>query len=691
MKPLLRSLLTALCLMSASAAPHPSIPAADTLDGLGVNIHFTDARPGELAMMAAAGFKWVRMDLGWEATEKTRGVYDFSAYDRLLAALETNKMRAVLILDYSHRFYEQDRSVASAEGRAAYAKWAAATVLHFAGRGVLWELWNEPNIEGFWKPQPNAADYAAMAVAAAKAIRAAAPGEPIVGPGSSGIDLKFIETCGQAGLLDYWDAVSVHPYRQEGPETVVGEYARLRALIRHHAPPGRTLPILSSEWGYSAAWQHFDAAKQGRMLAREWLLNLSQGIPVSIWYDWHDDGTDAKEPEHHFGTVEHEFHANAAPIYTPKPAYFAARTLTTTLAGSHFVKRVALGNPENYALLFAKGEAWMLALWTTTATPCMADIPSSPGTWNRTSHTGGTIVPPLVAAAGVVTVMLRDEPVYLTGNVANARLLQAPAEPPLTLSVRPALGGVMEVAVGNLGCGEFAGTATLTDIMGLEPTLTRLPFTLKDDGVASILRFPLAKVPAGEYQAGVKIEVGGQVLLEQPARRFTSIPADPFLASRVLPDGDAKVRSRQTIEVASVPFDPPGTGQAAMVRISYQMEAGWKFIQAAPPANTAVAIPGQPTAFGCWIHSPAPSGLSPRMRVKDATGQVWQPTGEPLNATGWQYVEFPLDAARCGHWGGRNDGVIHYPLSWEAFILLDNVARTPTAGSVTLTVPLVVY
>ena len=30
---------------------------------------------------------------------------------------------------------------------------------------------------------------------------------------------------------------------------------------------------------------------------------LSQGVPLSIWYDWHDDGADAHEAEHHFGTV----------------------------------------------------------------------------------------------------------------------------------------------------------------------------------------------------------------------------------------------------------------------------------------------------------------------------------------------------------------------------------------------------
>ena len=64
--------------------------------GLGVNIHFSDARPGQLDMLAAAGFYLVRIDFLWSEKEKRPVVYDFSAYDRLLAELEVLKLRAML-------------------------------------------------------------------------------------------------------------------------------------------------------------------------------------------------------------------------------------------------------------------------------------------------------------------------------------------------------------------------------------------------------------------------------------------------------------------------------------------------------------------------------------------------------------------------------------------------------------------
>ena len=37
-----------------------------------------------------------------------------------------------------------------------------------------------------------------------------------------------------------------------------------------------------------------------------------------FWYDWHDDGPDPKEPEHHFGMVAYPYHEGRNPVYDPK-------------------------------------------------------------------------------------------------------------------------------------------------------------------------------------------------------------------------------------------------------------------------------------------------------------------------------------------------------------------------------------
>lgn len=340
--------------------PEAVVPA-----GFGVNIHFTDARPGEMKMLAASGVKWIRMDFAWSGTEREKGQYDFRAYERLLKSLDEYGIKALFILDYSNRHYDQGLSPYTDEGRQAFARWAAAAAKHFQGRGILWEMYNEPNI-GFWKPKPNAEDYIKLAIEVGKAIRKEAPGEIYIGPATSQIDMKFLEACFQAGLLEYWDGVSVHPYRQSPPETVLPEYQKLAELISKYAPAGKKIPIISGEWGYSAVWRNYDEARQGKYLPRQWLTNLAAGVPISIWYDWHDDGPDPKEAEHHFGMVAYPYHEGRDPVYDPKPAFQAAQALSTVLAGYRFVERLPLKTEKSescHALKFEKDGKTALAVW----------------------------------------------------------------------------------------------------------------------------------------------------------------------------------------------------------------------------------------------------------------------------------------------------------------------------------------
>ncbi|HXP60366.1 MAG TPA: cellulase family glycosylhydrolase, partial [Dongiaceae bacterium] len=248
----------------AAEIPEPVIPA-----GVGVNIHFVTGHEKDLELLAAAGFKFVRMDFGWTGTETSKGQYSWTAYDELLANLERRGLRAVLILDYSHPLYEETvtspnpmthtphKNTASPrhpESIAAYARWAAAAAGHYAGRHVIWEIWNEPN-SNFWSPAPDAQEYTALALAACRAVRQADPQATIVAPATSGFPWDYLDTFLKSGVLEYLDAVSVHPYRnpRQPPETAAGDYQELRVLIDRHAPPAKRyrLPILSGEWGYS--------------------------------------------------------------------------------------------------------------------------------------------------------------------------------------------------------------------------------------------------------------------------------------------------------------------------------------------------------------------------------------------------------------------------------------------------------
>jgi len=340
----------------------------------GVNIHFTAGHERDLDLIRQAGFRWVRMDMTWAAIERQRGRYDWSAYDALTRDLRNRGLGALYILDYSNPLYEEivaskdpvsgkvRKSVASPrhpESVAAFARWAAAAVRHFRGHSIIWEIWNEPNIH-FWKPAPNVKEYLNLLQATVQAIRKADPEATIVAPATSGFPWGFLETLFRAGILKEIDGVTVHPYRAYhlGPETALSDYLRLRSLIDRYAPAGRRIPILCGEWGYATHQKGLPLETQAAFLVRQQLFDLWAGIPLTIWYDWKNDGPDPKEREHNFGVVRQDLQ--------PKPAYRAFRWMTTLLGGYQIHHRLVSKNKNDWLLLCTRaGRPPVLVAWTT--------------------------------------------------------------------------------------------------------------------------------------------------------------------------------------------------------------------------------------------------------------------------------------------------------------------------------------
>ncbi len=319
--------------LTLAAAVVSAAPAElERASAYGVNIHTGALVSGDLGRIHDAGFTWVRTDLTWQRVEHVAGKFDFSYFDQLVNDCRAHNLRVLAILDYGNSLYASpdDASpflsqVNTDAFHRAYAAFSVAAVAHYAGRGFIWEQWNEPNNKHAWPPKPRSDDYIALMKEACIAIRKKFPNEIIIGPASSYIDLEFIEDCLRNGMLDYWSAISVHPYRRTEPETAANDFAKLRALIARYAPAGRTVPIICGEWGYSSAWKGFDDFRQADYLTEMFQVNRKEEIPLTIWYDWRDDGDDPKEQEHRFGLIRR----SRAGAFDPKPAYFAARKILT--------------------------------------------------------------------------------------------------------------------------------------------------------------------------------------------------------------------------------------------------------------------------------------------------------------------------------------------------------------------------
>lgn len=424
----------------------------------GYNIHFTSPQKLEMEMIASSRANIIRMDFNWEKTEKERGIYDFSEYDILLAALEKYQIKAVFILDYKNILYDNNLSPYTDLGRVAFSKWAIAAVRHFKGKGIIWEMYNEPN--GFWTPATNIDDYIELAIMVGKNIKSEMPDEIHIGPACSNIDFELLEKCFSRGLLNYWDAVSVHPYRLGYvPETVSADYARLRELINKYAPSKKQIPIISSEWGYPSAKGIMNVMEQSKLLVRQWLVNWANEIPVSIWYDWQDDGKNSEEHEHNFGIVYHPYQKDSIYPYIPKLAYKAAKTFNHLLSGFTFCHRIALSSEEDYCYVFRKEKSVKIVLWSLSVGKKKTIIPFLKGSFGVTSHLGEELS---IISAGRdgLCITLEDAPLYLTPAQENHFLTFLSSCAPLPMDFIQSIADEQNVEIKYRNYSKYRATIT---------------------------------------------------------------------------------------------------------------------------------------------------------------------------------------------------------------------------------------
>eukprot|EP00041_Stephanoeca_diplocostata_P021350 m.495965 g.495965 ORF g.495965 m.495965 type:complete len:375 (-) comp21804_c0_seq8:1229-2353(-) len=312
----------------------------------GVSLHRTDASDETLQHLSM-GFRITRQDFRWDVVEKQHGVYNFSLYeswvDKLLS--QNPPVLPYFILCYGNPLYSNGTSPATKEDIAAFVEFAIAGIRWFRGLGIVWELWNEPN-GNFWTPSPNAAAYAALAIAVGHRLRDdhAISAEIFVGPALSGPDVTFLKAVKASGGLKYFDAISIHPYNFGAPELRLSLYADIRAAV------GDGRPLISGEWGWStcgtpdlqencikgASPDYNSDLDQANYLARQWLVNTLVDIPISIYYDYENDGHNSSLGEDNFGTRREK-------DGPPKMAYAAAATLQHLASQRPFVRSIAPG------------------------------------------------------------------------------------------------------------------------------------------------------------------------------------------------------------------------------------------------------------------------------------------------------------------------------------------------------------
>ena len=303
-----------------------------------------------LTKARATGVTWLREEFTANRMHsQTDGAYRWGSYDATVRRERNLGFHILGLLDYSNTFEWSNHSYMPHDHIAAlsqdFASYAYAVARHYRNSIDTWQVWNEPDLHLFWRPYPDAGDYATLLNQAYTAIKRANPKAKVVLGGPSGADphaMRFIQQVVDAG--GKFDILSMQPYQPVPGPQLIGQ---VQALRKFHKP----IWFTEMGWAGETACQNVCGSEysQGDRLARLYLVAAYAGVDRLFWYDLRDDGQQANF-EDHFGLLQHNL--------APKPSYWAYKLSLFLLDGgrllgvSHLRSQVYALEVRNHGRVF---------------------------------------------------------------------------------------------------------------------------------------------------------------------------------------------------------------------------------------------------------------------------------------------------------------------------------------------------
>lgn len=301
------------------------VQAASLGSGLGVNVHLLSRfeaveYASSAQQVSTLGGTWAREQINWNTVEPSDNNFDFSDLDQVMEAYAQTDLHVLGLLTYSADWASSNPTADDAQfyPPAQTSDWLdfVSHVVHrYDGQVHAWEIWNEPNHSGFWKPAPDAADYADFLEATADKIHTIDPDAKVVLGGLSGVDTDFLDQVYQRIGQGKFDVVALHPYREAGgsknwsPEEaldgllpLVNELSAARSVMRRHGD-GAT-PIWLTEFGWSTGTGGVTETQQKRYLARQIALALSVPKVKKVFWYAYQDGSTGNSLDDNFGVTK---------------------------------------------------------------------------------------------------------------------------------------------------------------------------------------------------------------------------------------------------------------------------------------------------------------------------------------------------------------------------------------------------
>jgi xylan 1,4-beta-xylosidase len=357
---------------------------------VGADFPGTTGREDSLAHLKTAvdelGFRYLRFhDIFHDALGTVKKVdgkltFDFSRIDKLYDGLLARGIKPFIELGFTpEAMATSKQTIFYWKGNTSHpqpAAWSAlieAFARHLIQRYGAeevrrwpFEVWNEPNLDGFWERADQKA-YFELYANTARTLKKVDPALRVGGPSTAGADwvVPFLAYAKAQGLPV--DFVTTHTYGVDGgfldekgeedrklaasPDSIIGDVRRVREQIQASAFPG--LPLYITEW--STSYNPRDLVHDSYISA-PWILTklkatrgLAQAMSYWTYTDLFEEAGPPPSPFHGgFGLL--------TPEGIRKPAFFAYKYLNA-------LKGQEIPSADTAALASADGARTAVLVW----------------------------------------------------------------------------------------------------------------------------------------------------------------------------------------------------------------------------------------------------------------------------------------------------------------------------------------
>jgi polysaccharide biosynthesis protein PslG len=296
--------------------------------------------------MGAAGCKWTRITPSWRRIEAEPGRYDWGELEQVVEGVQSRGVNVFLGTGCSpHPAYHDFPQgyiyppTDDPEALDAFCRYAAELVRHFRDRVRHFQIWNEPNIALFWRPEPDAKAYALMVRRVSAAMREVDPDIKILAGVMAGVTEERREWAreflSEPGTPEAFDIFDYHAYNPS-PDATLEDVLAVKELVHEFAPE---MPIWQGECGCPSSGDtiHFrgDAPwgynVQSKWLLRRLLTDRLAGAEVSIYFLMNEffgnllpGSPDLRTGYNTKGLVQHT-------TWQVKPAYYTFQNLAACI------------------------------------------------------------------------------------------------------------------------------------------------------------------------------------------------------------------------------------------------------------------------------------------------------------------------------------------------------------------------